>query len=379
MTAGGTDLTIERVRGSWKVARLWGIDVYLHLTFPLVLLYAAGQAAQGGGGWAAMAGGVLYVLTLFVCVLLHEYGHALAARRYGITTRDITLTPLGGIARLDRIPTRPWEELVVALAGPAVNLGIALALGAGLWAAHSPLAFDPEGWSGLAAVPQKLVVMNLVLLAFNLIPAFPMDGGRVLRAGLAMGLGLERATRWAAGLGKVVSVLFVAVGLLQAQPMLALIGVFVWMGGSAEASATLAHAASAGAPVRAVMMTEFHVLAPDDELARALALLQAGPQHDFPVMDGGRPAGVLSRPDLFAALARRGPQGLVGEVMSPGLPVIPASAPVEDALLALQATGKPLLAVEDAGALVGLVTGEKIAEFWLLRRALSQRRIPPKL
>lgn len=210
---------------SLHLGRWLGIDVYLHFTFLLLLAFIGlGQGVVGRSLDAAL-GGVLFFGGLFFCVLLHEYGHALAARRYGIATRDITLLPIGGVARLERMPEKPSQEFVVALAGPAVNVVIAIGLFVGLklggwWQPLSSLSASSGN------IFERLLVANVFLVLFNLLPAFPMDGGRVLRALLAMKLNYTRATRIAARIGQGMAVLFGFAGLFG-NPMLLLIALFV--------------------------------------------------------------------------------------------------------------------------------------------------------
>jgi Zn-dependent protease len=226
------------MKWSFKIARLWGIDVYVHYTFLALLAYAGLEDGFREGNFAAGVGGMIYLISLFVCVLLHEYGHALAARRYGILTSDITLLPIGGIARLARLPDDPKQELVIAMAGPLVNVAIAGALAAGLALSGNELL--PGESRGVIDFAQRLLVVNLSLLVFNLLPAFPMDGGRVLRALLALVLGPVTATRIAAGVGKVMAAGFAAVALYFQQYLLLLIALFVWMGAGGEARAMVA-------------------------------------------------------------------------------------------------------------------------------------------
>ncbi|MFO0907628.1 MAG: site-2 protease family protein [Isosphaeraceae bacterium] len=207
---------------SWKLGRFAGIDVYLHPTFLLILFMPA--VLQGGPI------GLALVLAVFGCVLLHEYGHALMARRFGIETADITLYPIGGVARLMRLPRSPGAELLIALAGPAVNVAIAAGLAAlgivGIW--------EPEGLLGWFAF--ELMVVNLLLAAFNLIPAFPMDGGRVLRAILSGWVGRLEATRLAAGLGRGLAVLFGVYSLINGPWTWLVLAVFVYFAAGAERS-----------------------------------------------------------------------------------------------------------------------------------------------
>lgn len=217
---------------SFRIVRVAGIDVRIHVTFFLILVFY-GWIDYSAGGVAHAAFGLVFVLLLFVCVLLHEFGHAFAARAFGIRTPDITLLPIGGVARLERMPRNPWQELVIAIAGPAVNIVIALAL--------APLVFSPgSGWDLLefdrpgGALVGKLMSINILLVAFNMIPAFPMDGGRVLRALLAMRLRHSTATLVAARVGQTIAVLFAIGGVVSSNPFLFLIALFVFSGAQQE-------------------------------------------------------------------------------------------------------------------------------------------------
>src|SRR6266508_2328041 len=182
------------MRWQWKLGRFAGIDVYIHATFLLLIGWVGYSYWQQSQQWSEVLKGILFILALFLCVVLHEYGHALTARKYGIRTRDITLYPIGGVARLERMPDKPIEELWVALMGPAVNLVIAAVLFTILYLSGSrPPMTDLTITSG--SFPARLMTVNISLVLFNLIPAFPMDGGRVLRALLAMRLEYVRATQ----------------------------------------------------------------------------------------------------------------------------------------------------------------------------------------
>jgi Zn-dependent protease len=234
---------------SLRLGKFFGIDLYVHGTFwllPLLILFSALSA----GATAAEAGvEVLFVFAVFGCVVLHEVGHALAARTYGIATRDITLYPIGGMASLERIPERPWREIAIALAGPAVNLVIAGALLAGMFAGVLFFPWSPEGPEGLDPLsPEvfaaKVLWANLILAGFNLLPCFPMDGGRVFRALLATRLDRIRATEIAVGVGSVVAGLFVALGLYLGYFGLLLLAFVVYLLGQAELAAVRAKAAT---------------------------------------------------------------------------------------------------------------------------------------
>lgn len=361
------------MKWSFKLGRLLGIDVYIHVTFLLLLGFIGFAHWTVGRSLEAALAGVLFFTSLFLCVLLHEYGHALAARRYGIGTRDITLLPIGGLARLERMPEKPFQELVVALAGPAVNVVIAGGLLVGLFLRntwHLPTAASVTSGGFI----ERLLVVNVFLVLFNMLPAFPMDGGRVLRSLLAMRMEYARATNIAAAIGKGMAVLFGFVGLFS-NPMLLLIALFVWIGATQEAAAAQMKSSFAGATVRDAMLTDFRALSPQDSLADATKLLLAGSQTDFPVVDGGRVVGILDHSALFQALRERGDGALVGAVMRPQFVTLQAHQSLDDALAEVRAEGGLTMAVSEDGRFVGLLTPENVGEFFMIRRALANR--PP--
>ena len=261
-------------RWSFKLAEPFGIGVYVHASFLLIVAWVALGQMGAGGGLGAVLGSVVFLLAIFACVVLHELGHALAARRYGIRTRDIILLPIGGVARLERMPEKPEQELVVAIAGPLVNVGIAAALGAWLTLTGAVVPGASVGLTG-GAFLERLLVVNLGLVVFNLLPAFPMDGGRVLRALLAMRLGLLRATRIAGTVGKVMAGLFAVLGLFF-NPFLLLIALFIWTGATQETLVAEARARRADAWARRPIVVPVAV-GPDEsrDTRERLAAMQA--------------------------------------------------------------------------------------------------------
>jgi Zn-dependent protease len=356
---------------SFRLGRLLGIDVYIHFTFLLLLAFIGLSHGLAGRSAEAALNGVVFFAGLFLCVLLHEYGHALAARRYGIGTKDITLLPIGGVARLERLPDKPLQELVVALAGPAVNVVIAAALLAGLWLGGHWQPLSTLSMTG-GNLLERLLVANLFLVAFNLLPAFPMDGGRVLRSLLAMRMDPARATHIAAAIGKGMAVLFGFAGLFG-NPMLLLIALFVWVGASQEAAAAQMKSSFSGATVREAMLTDFKTLAPEQTLADATRLLLAGSQQDFPVVRGGSVAGILPHRELFLALREQGEHALVANVMRREFAALSADAPLEAALEPENVEKGLAMPVLEEGRLVGLVTAENVGEFFMIRSALQSR------
>jgi Zn-dependent protease/CBS domain-containing protein len=360
---------------SWKIGAFRGIAVRVHATFLLLLTWILMSHLLGGQGIRGAVGGVAFIILLFGCVVLHEFGHALTAQRYGVRTRDITLYPIGGIARLERIPRDPHQELWIALAGPAVNVVIALLIFAGLAAGHA--------WIGGPQIPvvggnlaTKLMWINLLLAGFNLLPAFPMDGGRVLRAFLAGRMEYGRATQVAASVGQAMAFLFGFIGLFF-NPFLLFIAFFVYVGAGEEAASVQAELAFRGVPARRAMMTRFETLSPADTLSVAMDQLLAGAQNDFPVVDGGRLVGILTRTRLFEALRAQGASAAVAQAMLPDAGAVAPGESLESAFQRMRESQTQSLPVVESGRLVGLLTAENIAEFLMLRQALDGRAGAP--
>jgi Zn-dependent protease/CBS domain-containing protein len=362
------------MKWSWKIGEFAGIGVYMHATFLLLLGWVAFVHWQEGQTLASVVSGLAFILALFACVVAHEYGHALTARRYGIKTREITLLPIGGVARLERMPDDPRQELWVALAGPAVNVVIAGVLFGWLFATGGFVPLDQVA-VGRGSFLERLMVVNLFLVGFNMLPAFPMDGGRVLRAVLARRMEYTRATHVAANVGQGMAFLFGFAGLFG-NPMLLFIALFVWIGAAQESTSVQMKSALGGIPVARAMLTDFRTLQPGDSLARAAELILAGSQHDFPVVDSGRVAGVLTRATLIGALSAQNMEKPVAEVMQREFQVADSSEMLEGAMERLQACACHTLPVVHDGRLVGLVTMDNIGEFVMIHAALTGRQAP---
>ena len=352
---------------SWKLARVAGIDVYVHATFFMVVAWIALLYWNESRSIGAVIDGVGFILALFGCVVLHEFGHALTARRYGIRTRDITLLPIGGVARLERMPDDPIQELKVALAGPLVNVAIALLLFGWLRASGDWDAFDRLGVAR-GAFLERVMLANVVLAVFNMLPAFPMDGGRALRALLATRMEYTRATQRAAAIGQGMAILFGFLGLMG-NPMLIFIALFVWIGAGQEASMVQMKTALAGIPVRRAMLTHFRTLTPGSTLGDAVDLVLTGSQQDFPVVEDGRIVGILTRSDLLKALPRNGRTASVAEVMRRACETADASEMLEAVLARAQDRDCKTVPITERGGLVGLVTMDNVGEFLMIQAA----------
>jgi Zn-dependent protease/CBS domain-containing protein len=361
------------MKWQWKLGTFAGIDVFVHVTFLLIVGWYGWTYWQETRTLIGALEGVAFILLLFLAVTLHEYGHALTARKFGIQTRDITLYPIGGVARLERMPEKPIQELWVALAGPAVNMVIAAGLFAYLVLTNALVPFN-QLTLATGSFIERLMLVNVSLVLFNLIPAFPMDGGRVLRALLAMNMDYVRATQIAATVGQGLAFLFGLAGLFG-NPMLLFIAFFVWMGASQEASLVQMKNALGGIPVSRAMLTNYETVSPRDSLARIAQLILDGSQHDFPVVEGGRVVGVVTRDDFLAALTQSGQNVTVSSIMRGNLPEIDSYEMVESALLRIQESGVPVLPVTHGGQLVGLITAENITEYLMIRAALKTRTL----
>jgi Zn-dependent protease len=357
------------MKWQWKLGRFAGIDVYMHATFLLLIGWVGYSHWLMHRNWGEVLNGIGFILALFACVVLHEYGHALTARKYGIKTRDITLYPIGGVARLERMPDKPIEELWVALMGPAVNVVIAALLFAYLFLTNGlvPLT-DLTIASG--SFLERLLTVNISLVLFNLLPAFPMDGGRVLRSILAMRMEYVRATQIAANIGQGMAFLLGFIGLFS-NSFLLFIAFFVWIGASQEASMVQMKNSVSGIPITRAMLTDFKSLSPRDTLSQVVALILAGSQHDFPVVDAnGKVAGILDRDSFMKALTEHGQSAPVMEFIRRDLPEVDSHEMIEMVLTRLQESGSKTLPVTHGGQLVGLITSENITEYLMIRSAL---------
>ncbi len=336
-----------------------------HFTFVLLLVFllfiGVGERQSGFST-------VLYILALFASVLLHELGHTLVARRYAIRTIEIVMFPIGGVSRPERAP-KPSEELWIALAGPIVNLVI----GVGLWVWIN----SQHGWVGLdqlreptdANLPERVAIGNLVLCAFNLLPALPMDGGRILRSVLARRRTEEEATRVAARTGRALAVGMGLAGLLTSNFLLVFVALFVYLGAAQEGAAARGRILATGFPVRAAMVTDFRTLQHGDTIRDAGNLLLATSQHDFPVMHGQTVTGLLTRSRLVRAMMSQGPEAYVAGAMERDFPRLSPDAPLTEVLPQVSPTGACALVMDAEGCLLGMVTSENVSEFLLLRQA----------
>lgn len=354
---------------SLRIATVSGIPIRLHFTFLLLLIWLA-LAGLGRGSGAI----ILFLLGIFFCVALHELGHSLVAQRYGYQVRDIVLYPIGGVASIEGSP-RARHELWIALAGPAVNVVIAGLLGAYLGVTGAlPPTTELLSMRTLAGDPvAALMRANIFLVLFNMIPAFPMDGGRVLRALLALRLPRHQATAIAARIGQALAIVFGVYGFMQGNFGLMLIAVFVYFGAGQEAAAEQSRVDVEGENVDAAMVKEFTTLSTGDSLRRASEVLIATHQQDFPVVFGDQVVGVLSRGALLRTLAQQGESAYVSEAMDREVVFAKPSDPLESILMSSEGIRRAPVLVMDEGRLVGMLTVDNLMEFLTLRQIVRAR------
>jgi Zn-dependent protease/CBS domain-containing protein len=364
----------ELMGGSFKIGRLSGIDVRVHWTFLLLLAFFAfiGYGASGGPVGALTA--VLTIIALFLCVLLHEFGHSLVAQRLGIEIHSITLLPIGGVSNLESLPEKPADEVKISVAGPLVSVVLALIFfGVGLLLGAVPRV-PTDLFTGSGSVGQfvfDLGYLNAVLAVFNLLPAFPLDGGRILRGLLATRLGAARATEVSSVVGQVFAAAFFLVGLLSGNILLALVAVFIFFGASGESQMVKQLELTRGLTVSDVMGTKPHTetVTPYHTFGQVLELVIHGYQEDFPVLDDdGKLVGMLTRDEIMAAAHSPERYSSVRELMKTNVPTISPQADLfEDALPILQESGLRALPVTENGELVGMLTIEDVGQASLLR------------
>ncbi len=357
-----------RMAGTVGNLRVFGVPIRLHFTFVLLLVFLI---SIGLGGKQSGAATAVYILALFASVLLHEIGHVLVARWYGIGTREIVMFPIGGVSRLENQP-KARQELLIVAAGPLVNLLIAVIL---LATQRNFVPLETLRVPTDANLIQRIAMGNLLLGLFNLLPAYPMDGGRILRSVIAFWKSEEEATQIAASAGQFLAVAMGLFGLLSGNFLLMFVALFVYLGAQQEGAAARGRSLTSGFPVRAAMITDFRTLSHGNTIREAGDLLLSTSQQDFPVMHGDEVVGLLTRSALMRAMLREGPDAYVAGVMERNFPRVPPDMELAAALPILSAAGSSAL-VMDGDRLLGLLTAQNLYEFMLLRQvSLAQAKM----
>jgi Zn-dependent protease/predicted transcriptional regulator len=358
------------MKGSLRLGKIAGIELSIHWTFSLLLLFIIYNNYRAGHDLVQIVWSLVFILCIFVTIFLHELGHSLTAKKFGINTKDITLLPIGGLARLERIPEKPNEELAVAIAGPLVNLSIAF------------VTYFFVDFSDIEHAEENLIqginagnflfhffVVNIWLSVFNLIPAFPMDGGRVLRAVLSHYIGRLKATNIAARIGQVLALGFIVLG-FYINPFLILIGLFIMFGAQGELSMVTTSSLLKGNKIKDIVMTRFETLESTDTLVTAVGKLLNGTSKSFLILEDKKPIGTLNRDQMIKALTDTGKETLVANVMSKTILSFNADSLIEDVYKSMGEQKQELTMVLENDIFIGVIDTENIMEFIMIRSAV---------
>lgn len=373
------------MRDSLKILTVRGINLRIHITFPLILIWAMLQfGLLTGRGWDGALFGLIVILLLFAIVVLHELGHSIAAQNYGIEVEEIVLLPIGGVAMLKRIPENPMQEFVIAIAGPAVNFAIAIVLliADSLFALGGRYADIGEGLAAMqtlsaAAVFNYIFAANLFLAFFNLIPAFPMDGGRVLRALLASRMDYARATAIAVAIGQTLAWMLGLWGFLTGAFFLIIVAIFIYMGASQEGQMVQVRHVLRDLTVRHAYSRQTRLLSPNATLADAVEQVVTGFQADFPICDGDRLLGILTYKNLVDALQKYEPTTPVTVAMTTDLEPLSPDDELMEAQQQMARQNVDVLPVVEQGHFRGLLTSRDVGEVY--RLASIQPDLLPQL
>lgn len=347
------------MRWSLPFGRIFGIPIRVHLTFLLLLAFIWYVESSVQGPWAGFYS-LLFWTLIFVCVFLHELGHSLVAQSYGLTIASIVLLPIGGVSQITDIPRDPIKEVAITIAGPAVNFllaGVLLFLGKVL---YPSLQFSEISLQS-GSIIVDLFWANIMLGLFNIVPAYPMDGGRILRGLIAMRKEYVEATKLAANVGKLFAIGFIVAGFFY-NWWLILIGIFVFSSANSEAAETVLSSTLENIEVRNLMITDFRTISPDEPLTAVVEKSLHTFQNDFPVVKDGEFVGILTRSSVIESLHHRMHDTLVRDLAKKDFPTILPEATAADALTAMRASGVTVAPVERDGELFGIITIEKLLE-----------------
>jgi Zn-dependent protease/predicted transcriptional regulator len=361
------------MKGSFKLGNIAGIGVYIHWTFSLLIAYIIISNYLQGQNSGQIAWSLIFILSIFVTVFLHELGHALAAKRFHVKTKDITILPIGGVASLERIPEKPTEELIVAIAGPAVNIALAIITGLLInIPSMADLTVQLESGVNQSNFFLNFFFVNIWLALFNLIPAFPMDGGRILRALLAMKYKRHIATNIAARIGQFLAIGFVFLGFFS-NPFLVFIGLFIFLGAQSEANYTQVQSMLTGYTVKDALMTDYKMIDKDETIKTAVQLLLNSQYKSFLVTGDNKPIGTLNRDEIIKALSEKGENEMISKVMNKDVIFLEANLPLAKAYQQIQQHPSTIMAVMESDKLVGALDTENILEFIMIKDAQERK------
>lgn len=352
-----------------KLGQIAGINLYVHWTFLLLILYIVYINYRAGNSTVSTIWSVVFILTIFITVLLHELGHALTAKRFKIKTIDITLLPIGGIAHIESIPEKPIEELLITLAGPAVNIALAIITYFFITIPDSQeLIIQLTKGVNADNFFLTFFLVNIWLAIFNLIPAFPMDGGRILRAILAMIFPRTTATLIAARIGQVIALGFIVLG-FYSNPFLIFIGIFIMISAQLESDFTQSKSLLQGYFVKDVIMKDYKSLDKNDIVKTAVIRLLDSQIKNFIVTDKNEPVGTLNRDEIIKALSQFGEDVTIEDVMNKNITFLNSESPLEKVYEISQQSKSNIMPVVENNQIIGIVDMENILEFLLIKKA----------
>ncbi len=355
---------------SLHLGRPFGIKLSVHWTFLLIILWMIAINISQGADLKQILLSVLFILVLFICVVMHEFGHSLAARKYGIQTDSITLLPIGGMANIEKMPEKPKQEIVVTLAGLLVNVAIAIVLGVIIY-----LVPDFSFTANFEAITAKnflilLMYINLFIVGFNLIPAFPMDGGRILRAALSVRLNRVKATRYSMIAGQIFGGIFALIGLFI-NPFLFVIGIFVFLGAGSEYAQVKYGSVLSDYTAKDLVMNDYSLFNPEEQLNRAVEVMLKTSQTGFLAGEGDEISGVLLKDNLIKGLSQRDDDVKVRDVMTREFRRVEKNTSLQEIFTYMQKEKIHLLPVFDNGKLAGVIDKENLQEFVMVKLALQ--------
>lgn len=365
------------MQGNLNIGTYLGIPVKIHWSFGLLILFVGYVGITNGLNGKEIFAFALYIAVLFLCVVLHEYGHALMARKYGVKTRDIILSPIGGVARLESIPEEPYKELFIALAGPLVNVIIAILLSIVTLVFYSGSIFPSSESIELLKFPSEfirfVIVMNIALFVFNLVPAFPMDGGRVLRSLLAIKIGRVKATKIASIIGRALAIGFIILGLMNSNLFLSVIGVFIYITAGSENKSIEVSELLKETKAGDLARENYTVIKMHDTLSIPIDIYQRGGEKNFVVINDENKV-IGSLPELFIIDAIKNQMHFtpVAQMISKKTAIVLPEVPLSHVYNLMQKEGLSVVGVGDGNSPLKIIDREAMSRFLTLQDKIKK-------
>jgi len=351
------------MRWSFQIGKVFGIPIRVHITFFLLLIFIGFYGSRLQGAQSGLYG-MLSVVLIFLCVVIHEIAHSLVARSYGVKVKDIVLLPIGGVSEMEELPQKPKQEIYVAIAGPVTSIFLAFIFYLAFLLLYPEMkTFKFSIFQGNLLL--NLFIINFLLALFNLLPVFPMDGGRVLRGILGLKMEFLKATKIAVGIGEAFAIFFFFFGLFF-NPWLALIAIFIYLGAEGEKKATELRVAIADVPVKVAMLTNVEAITPDITLGKVLEKICHGLQQDFPIIEGEKVLGILTRGKIFSALHNHSKDTKVRDIMSQEFISTSEDTPLSEAFKRMTSEKLSVLPVMQGENFKGLISLEQIGKYHML-------------